>query len=81
MENRQIWRKRILGNFNFGLESDLIFEISSEPAIETMNISSNISVDLFISLTTGSSTVAALCPGLTTSFEVGYWFELVEDLV
>jgi len=59
-----------LGNFNFGPESNLIFEISSEPAVETMNISSNISVDLFISLTTGSSTVAALCPGLATSFEV-----------
>jgi hypothetical protein len=59
-----------LGNFNFGPESNLIFEISSEPAVETMNISSNISVDLFVSLTTGSSAVASACPGLATSFDV-----------
>ncbi|HJM44974.1 MAG TPA: hypothetical protein QF644_03385 [Candidatus Poseidoniaceae archaeon] len=59
-----------LGNVDFGPESNLLFEISSKPATETMNISSNISVDLFVSLTTGSSAQASLCTGTVTSFDV-----------
>ncbi|MEE3134268.1 MAG: hypothetical protein VX277_00460 [Candidatus Thermoplasmatota archaeon] len=59
-----------LGNIEFGPESNLLFEISSKPATETMNISSNISVDLFVSLTVGSSAQASLCTGTVTSFDV-----------
>lgn len=59
-----------LGNIEFGVESNLLFEINSQPATETINISSNISVDLFVSLTTGSTTWASSCTGLETSFDV-----------
>ncbi|MBK00799.1 MAG: hypothetical protein CMB48_07645 [Euryarchaeota archaeon] len=59
-----------LGNVDFGPESNLLFEISSKPATETMNVSSNISVDLYVSLTTGSSAQASLCTGTVTSFDV-----------
>jgi len=59
-----------LGNIEFGSESDLLFEISSKPATETMNISSNISVDLFVSLTFGNPAQAVACTGTVTSFDV-----------
>ncbi len=64
-----------LGRADFGAgttspSGGLLFEVSSEPATETMNISSNISVDLFVSLTGGSSTQASLCTGTVTSFDV-----------
>ncbi len=59
-----------LGNIEFGPESDLLFEITSNPATETMNISSNISVDLFVSLTVGNSAQASFCTGTVTSFDV-----------
>ena len=59
-----------LGNLEFGIESNLLFEINSQPATETINISSNISVDLFVSLTTGSTTWASSCTGLATAFDV-----------
>ena len=59
-----------IGNIEFGVESNLLFDISSEPATETINISSNVSVDLFVSLTTGSTSWASSCTGLVTSFDV-----------
>ena len=60
-----------LGNIEFGIESSLLFEITSKPATETMNISSNISVDLFVSLTSGGTFGASACTGYgPTSFDV-----------
>ena len=64
------------GNSRFGAGTNLpsggpLFEVNSAPVTETINITTNISVEFYVSLTVGSPLIASGCAVFgTTSFEI-----------